>query len=367
MPECPPSPSGFSWLPNDLEALRTLLSKVATNAPPPRQKTFFSIGGRGHWENPASDVLAFFLTPREEHGFGSLFLRVFFACLGVDTAGLDLDTGVQVRVEERLLTEERIDLVLRAPAWVIAIENKIYHWAANDFEAYASHIRRVADAGQQVHLALLAPECIEVNPSWQPVTYRDFCGALQTAFDETFPKLPSSKWQIFAREFVAHLQNLLYPVRMNLDPAQLDLVENNLAQIATLNRLSGAYTAYLVAELGTRLAQTLPDHAPFVFKVEPWALVCDSTKGEKWRLVLLTPGHDHPGNSQRKFIAGVCLHRRVSETLYQRARQAFAGLKNFQEGGEWWESLHEDRESAVASLCEMARQLLGADQVQSVG
>lgn len=362
-----PAPASLDSTPYEMEALRTLLAKVVENAPASRQKTFFSIGGRGHWENPASDVLAFFLNPDEQHGFGSLFLRVLFDCIGVDATGLDLDTSVQVRTEERLTSDERIDLVLRAPAWVLAIENKIYHWAANDFDAYASHVRRVADSRQQVYLALLAPERIEANQSWKPVTYRNFCKALQIAFDETFPKLPPSKWQMFAQEFAVHLQNLLYPVRMKLDSAQLALVEDHLTQIATLNRLSGAYTEFLVAELGARLARTLPDHPPCVFKVESWALVCDSTRGEKWRLVFLTPAHDHPGNSQRKFIAGVCLQRGASETLQQRARQSFAGTKNFYEGGEWWETFHEERESAVASLCEMARQLLGQNPVQSVG
>lgn len=80
------------------------------------------------------------MNPDEQHGFSSLFLRVFFDCMGVDAPGLDLDTSVQVRTEERLTTDERIDLVLRAPARVLAIENKIYHWAANDFDAYAIHL-----------------------------------------------------------------------------------------------------------------------------------------------------------------------------------------------------------------------------------
>jgi hypothetical protein len=245
---------------HDLEAVRALLAEVKASTPIVRQKTFFSIGGRGHWENPASDVLAFFLNPHEEHGFGPLFLRVFFGCMGVDTGGLTLDTNVQVRVEERLETDERIDLVLRASDWVLAIENKIYHWAANDFDAYARPVRRVADTGQSVHLAVLAPEHLKVPGDWKTVTYRDFCEALRNAFDATFPSLPPSNWQVFAREFATHLQNLLYPVRMKLDPAQLALVEGNLTQIQTLRRYLATYDEFLVVELQNRLAKTLPEH-----------------------------------------------------------------------------------------------------------
>jgi hypothetical protein len=67
--------------------------------------------------------------------------------------------------------------------------------------------------------------------------------------------------------------------------------------------------------------------------------------------------NDHAGNPGRQFCAGVCLMRGASDALLQRARREFADLKNFYEGGEWWKSFHDDREGAVAKLCEIARRL----------
>ena len=44
----------------------------------PKERTVFSLGGRGYYENAASDMLSFFLRPNAEHGFGTLFLLALF-------------------------------------------------------------------------------------------------------------------------------------------------------------------------------------------------------------------------------------------------------------------------------------------------
>ena len=62
--------------------LEKFLQMAATHRVPPKERTIFSIGGRGYYENAASDMLAFFLRPHEEHGFGTIFLSVFFECMG---------------------------------------------------------------------------------------------------------------------------------------------------------------------------------------------------------------------------------------------------------------------------------------------
>jgi hypothetical protein len=348
--------------------LRALLAKVAEHvpAPTPQQKTYFSIGGRGHWENSTSDVLAFFLKPHEQHEFGPLFLRAFFDCMGdVNADELDLENNIQVRVEESL-PGGRIDLVVRAPGWILAIENKIYHSVANDLDAYEKYVRSRAGPDQKVYLALLRPERDKVVRRWKTVTYRDLCEALQVAFKEAFASSPFSRWQFFAREFIDHLQSLLYPLPMKFTEEQCALVESHLAEISTLKLLSNAYDKYLIDELNTRLTETSLDHAPFAFYAGTWALLCDSQKGEKWELALLTPAHQHGGNPERKFIAGVHLLSGADEALQRSARHAFDssnGVYYWDSG--WWKRSHEKRADAVENLCEMARLLFGSEQAQS--
>jgi hypothetical protein len=45
-----------------------------------KEKNLFSLGGRGHYENPITDLLKFFFDPSEEHNFQDLFLSSLFDC-----------------------------------------------------------------------------------------------------------------------------------------------------------------------------------------------------------------------------------------------------------------------------------------------
>ena len=48
--------------------LESFLSDVSNHVAPVKELTVFSVGGRGYYENPTTDLLAFFLRPDAEHG-----------------------------------------------------------------------------------------------------------------------------------------------------------------------------------------------------------------------------------------------------------------------------------------------------------
>ena len=58
-----------------------LIKEVTKIELPDLEKTIFSIGGRGHYENPTSDILAFYLDHEAEHQLGSLVLDSLFSAL----------------------------------------------------------------------------------------------------------------------------------------------------------------------------------------------------------------------------------------------------------------------------------------------
>jgi hypothetical protein len=60
--------------------LKEFITQVSSHVFAPRERTIFSLGGRGYYENAASDLLAFFMKPDAEHGFGPLFLEAFWDC-----------------------------------------------------------------------------------------------------------------------------------------------------------------------------------------------------------------------------------------------------------------------------------------------
>src|SRR5690554_3974156 len=65
----------------ELDNLRILLSEAALFSQPDREPSIFSIGGRGYYENPTTELLAYFLDPAQTHGLGACFLDALLGCL----------------------------------------------------------------------------------------------------------------------------------------------------------------------------------------------------------------------------------------------------------------------------------------------
>jgi hypothetical protein len=107
------------------EKLQKLLQEVGALRGPRRETNIFSIGSRGYYENPTSDLLAFFLDPRGEHDLGDLLL----SCLAelLPDAPQLLQLLEPPEREYRTQGQNRIDILLNSSGWVIAIENKLRH------------------------------------------------------------------------------------------------------------------------------------------------------------------------------------------------------------------------------------------------
>ncbi len=105
-----------------------------------RGRTFMEISGYPHYENVASNILGFYFDPAAEHGLKDLLLSAFFQMTGTRNVPA---TG-KVKVNREWGTDEgkRIDLIISSETFTIGIENKIYHWLANDLEDYAQVIDR---------------------------------------------------------------------------------------------------------------------------------------------------------------------------------------------------------------------------------
>lgn len=99
-------------------------------------RTFMQVAGYPHYENVCSNILAFYLDPREEHGLADLVLRAFMTCLEITREGPIIDADIQREV----MTEQggRLDLLIRTDDFVIGIENKIWAWLHNDLSDYAN-------------------------------------------------------------------------------------------------------------------------------------------------------------------------------------------------------------------------------------
>jgi hypothetical protein len=143
-----PSPSGET-VENYLKLL------LAFRAVPEikRSRTFMEVSGYPHYENVFSNILRFYFDPTAEHRLGDLLLSAFLRMAGV--ADLPSLADVSVKTREGTDGGNSIDLVIDSPAFTIGIENKIFHWLANDLEDYAWFFDRRGDKTRLVIKAVL--------------------------------------------------------------------------------------------------------------------------------------------------------------------------------------------------------------------
>ncbi|MCL2298109.1 MAG: PD-(D/E)XK nuclease family protein [Proteobacteria bacterium] len=172
-----------------------------------KEKNIFAVGARGHYENPITDLLAFFADTEEKHGLGSLIAEVFLSAFDHK---VPIST---VKAEREVVTDEglRIDLLLVSEAWVLVVENKIFHALGNDLSNYKRHAeKRYVD--KEILCLVLAPERKIVEEPWRSLTYKELIENLEKKFDkgqligEIYT--PDKKWSVFFQDFISHLKDI---------------------------------------------------------------------------------------------------------------------------------------------------------------
>lgn len=164
-----------------------------------RSSTFMEIAGYPHYENVCSNILAFFLDPAAEHGLGDLVLRAFLTMAGKPETTISLP--LKITREHPAEQDKRIDLVIDSESFTLGIENKIYHWEANDLENYARVIDALAAGKEKEPLKMIL--CLRTKAD-QPAPKGGFVRY-------TYPQLWSFvQSKLGARLTYAHPKWLLY-------------------------------------------------------------------------------------------------------------------------------------------------------------
>src|SRR5690625_966789 len=119
-----------------ISELQLLIDKARRYFMPVAEMTFFDVGMRGHYENPTTDLLAFFLDPARQHNLGDSFSRGLLDAIGVEAD----EAGAVVSVKREVATNGgRIDLVIEFEQLLLVVECKIYHHQNNPFKAYEAY------------------------------------------------------------------------------------------------------------------------------------------------------------------------------------------------------------------------------------
>jgi PD-(D/E)XK nuclease superfamily len=202
-----------------------------------REPTFMEIAGYPHFENVCSNILAFYLQPSNEHGFGTLFLDTLAKLINEELI-ID-ESGIEVRREEITEKGKRIDLVIKSDNYVFGIENKIFAGTYNDFSEYSRHLESLRN-GRQVHKILLSLRSIQPSPEldgFQPISYEDFFQKIVANIGLYF--LTSHEPHVtFLRDFIQTMQN--HQQVTTMDRQRLEYFRDNHENIAALlNEVEG--------------------------------------------------------------------------------------------------------------------------------
>jgi hypothetical protein len=332
--------------------LKTFLSQVTGHVSPKKEPTMFSVGGHGYYENAASDLLAFFLKPHAEHGLNDLFLSTLLGCMGEDHNRLRTNG---VYVDREVLTEDgsRIDLEIRGRDWCLLVENKIYHHQNNPFGSYEAHART---RRKQTLFAILSPDGISQRNGWVGVSYKNYCKRLREGLGTTLFESNFSKWHLFAREFILHMETELYTAPITTE--QAIYVEQHLDGISAAKRLEEQYRDFLRQQLLVKLTAAVPT-ITFDLVYDRWpdhvlVLRCKSPQWKNSDVVLLRKD----GAGQKFFVRTYV--ETVSEERLTKAKKTLAHMQATLGGPyPFWDSCEGDETShdAISEVCKLAQVL----------
>lgn len=219
-----------------MENAKQLLEESQTFLIPDVEKNIFSIGGRGHYENPISELLAFFMDIHEVHGFGDLVLKSIN-----EVAGFPIDDVSHITSPQReVVTDDgkRIDILVIGEDYVTMIENKIRHLAVNPFQSYENYLTK-CHSGKRQNLLLLSVRDEKPPAGWTSITYEKLLIAIRKNLGEYIFKIQYSKWLILFREFLMNIEQ-----ECNVDSTtdeQFEFVKNNYDLIRNLEKMATDY------------------------------------------------------------------------------------------------------------------------------
>ncbi|BBM66764.1 TPA: hypothetical protein I7759_05230 [Vibrio vulnificus] len=222
------------------------LPKTTTEA------TIFSIGSRGYYENPTTDILAFFCDPNGEHGLGALVLSALLESLSLTELKAELSSAPTREVVTQ--ANSRIDLLLESDDWVMVIENKIYHEQNNPFDSYEAYVQQGAFSKQTSIFVVLSPTggSPDGYPQWQGLSYPTLIEKTKAKLAEHFISQPLSKWTVLLRDFLLHLENILMDSK-HLQ-ANTDFILNNYQELKDIAQLKSQVFIQLEADMKQHLA-----------------------------------------------------------------------------------------------------------------
>ena len=246
---------------SSLNELQKVLDKLTGYSVSEGETNIFQIGGRGHYENPTTQLLAFFLDPRKQHAFSDQILNIFIdtireaSSFGQSVFPDHLSDGIDIQTEVQTSQGNRIDLVLGGADWVIAVENKIRHWAANPFEDYDVYVNSL---NKKCCARILLSINQEATPDgWIPLRWNVLLSNIRQRIG---PLLLSGqdygKWPTLLREFLLNVEGECR-LEIKMDGEKFEFAKINYSKLVEAEKLRSEFIESLAIDWNTKLRKDI--------------------------------------------------------------------------------------------------------------
>lgn len=193
-----------------VQVLEKLFDDLQTLSPEEHMEAdIFSICGFPHYERVASNVLAFFLDNKREHGLGDLFIQSMLTLGKIEAEALDLNYEVQKEVQTK--KGNFIDLVIQSNSYVILIENKIYATVYNDLDDYYDHFAQPIQNNQKpnnVYAFVLSLKPISIkHQKYVYIEYEQLFDQVKSRLGEYITR-SNQRYLFLLIDFITNIENL---------------------------------------------------------------------------------------------------------------------------------------------------------------
>lgn len=223
----------------ELQRYENLLLKVQQYQIPEREVTFFDSAFRKHHENPTTELLAFFLNMNAPHSLHDTFYKGFIKSIqDSNTEYRNFEFGHMQDLGYEEITEnfKRIDLWVETEKALIIVEVKIGHIQNNPVDDYKEWAEQQIEHKQKEIIKMVLNIDGQCHfPDWFGLPFQNLTNHIRPLLAQRAIQDGLSKWNVFARDFLLHLDNFYEQNEVNMDV--IDFVVRNHTSIEELFKI----------------------------------------------------------------------------------------------------------------------------------
>lgn len=252
---------------NEIQKYENLLFKAKEYKIPEKELTIFDTALKNHHENPTTELLSFFLDPEQKHGLETSFYDGFIDAIKHYDEYKLFEFGQIITLETQQSTQDGkyIDLWIETDTALIIVEVKVHHIQNNPFKNYIkwaeSKLKEInkdrtdLESKKRLVPLILSPNGKSNISGWTGISFTDFTEMVQSTLGFQIIKNPLSKWALFARDFLLHLNS--FNELLDTDMESLKFVVDNMSNIQDLVTLRENVYQEIIDHINNEIQQSI--------------------------------------------------------------------------------------------------------------